>query len=245
VFDLDGGRPCLDFANTYSSGKERLPSYADLVYFATQSNLLTPEDAAWLQTEARRDHAVADGVLTRARGLRQAIRAIFFAVAADRTPPEADLGFLNLDMAVSLPHARVLPNSAGDGYVWGWSGRNLDAPLWPIARSAADLLTSAEDLRLVRECGAEDCEWLFLDSTRNRSRQWCSMQSCGNREKARRHYRRSRQRRDEATLSSPTASKAPTPPQISGVPGDTARRAPRRGRQTPAEPAADASATAE
>jgi predicted RNA-binding Zn ribbon-like protein len=240
VFDLDGGRPCLDFANTFSDEKERLPTYADLVDFAAQSTLLTPEDAAWLHAQAQRDPRAVKGVMTRARALRQAIRGIFFAVAAETTPPEAALGFLNLDLAVSLQHARVLPNTSGNGYVWGWSGRDLDAPLWPIARSAADLLTSDDDLRLVRQCGAEDCQWLFLDSTRNRSRQWCSMQACGNREKARRHYRRLRQRRDVVPAS---ASNAVTAPKT--VPGGGARHAPRRGRQSAAAPAADASATAE
>jgi predicted RNA-binding Zn ribbon-like protein len=201
LFDLDGGRPCLDFVNTCSSGKEHLNSYADLVDFAAQSNLLTPEDAAWLQAEAKRDPVTADGVLVRAKRLREAMRKVFFALAADKPPPDKQLGALNFDLAASLSHARVLPNQSGGGYTWGWSGRNLDAPLWPITRSAADLLTSDAERRLIRECGAGDCEWLFLDSTKNRSRQWCSMQSCGNREKARRHYQRVRQRRGTSTTA--------------------------------------------
>jgi predicted RNA-binding Zn ribbon-like protein len=105
-----------------------------------------------------------------------------------------------------MPHALVLPDPATAGYRWGWTGRNLDAPIWPITRSAADLLTSDTDRRLIRQCTASDCEWLFMDSTRNRSRQWCSMQSCGNREKARRHYQRQRQR---LTREVPTTHASP------------------------------------
>jgi predicted RNA-binding Zn ribbon-like protein len=67
--------------------------------------------------------------------------------------------------------------------------------LWPVARSAADLLTSQEQSR-VRECAASDCGWLFLDLSRNRSRRWCDMETCGNRTKARRHYARSKQEQD-------------------------------------------------
>jgi predicted RNA-binding Zn ribbon-like protein len=193
VFDLDGGRVCLDFVNTLGGRSgEHLHSYADLVAFAAQSDLLTPEDAAWLQAEAERDPKTAAGVLVRAKRLRAAMRGIFSNLAADKTPTESDLGVLNFDLAASMSHARVLPSQSGDGYVWGWSGRNLDAPIWPITRSAADVLTSEQDRQLVRECSADDCKWLFLDATRNRSRQWCSMQSCGNREKARRHYQRVR-----------------------------------------------------
>ena len=42
----------------------------------------------------------------------------------------------------------------------------------------------------VRICEAPDCEWLFYDTSKNRSRRWCDMRQCGNRMKARRHYRR-------------------------------------------------------
>jgi predicted RNA-binding Zn ribbon-like protein len=194
VFELDAGRPCLDFANTLSfSGDDHLTTYADLVAFAEQSRLITPDDADWLRAEAARDTATADGVLVRAKRLRASIANVFEAIAQDKTPSERDLGVLNFDLSASLSHARVLPNERNDGgYHWGWSGRNLDAPIWPITRSAADLLTSDEDRRLMRECGADDCRWLFLDTSKNRTRQWCSMQSCGNRQKAKRHYQRVR-----------------------------------------------------
>jgi predicted RNA-binding Zn ribbon-like protein len=59
--------------------------------------------------------------------------------------------------------------------------------LWPIAQSAADLMTS-DKRNSVRQCGADDCAWLFLDESRNHSRRWCDMKTCGNRQKARRHY---------------------------------------------------------
>jgi predicted RNA-binding Zn ribbon-like protein len=57
--------------------------------------------------------------------------------------------------------------------------------LWPVLRSAAELLTS-DRMDRVRLCSAEDCDWLFLDSSRNRSRRWCDMAVCGNRSKVRR-----------------------------------------------------------
>jgi len=201
AFDLDAGRACLDFANTLSTSGEHLNSYADLVAFAAQSQLISPDDAACLRAEGERDRATAEGVLVRAKRLRESIRTIFSSLAAGRTPPEHDLVVLNLDLAASLSHARVVP-AAGGGYRWGWTGRNFDAPVWPISRSAADLLASDQERPLVRECGAGDCQWLFLDTSKNRSRQWCSMQSCGNREKARRHYQRVRATRDDGSPAS-------------------------------------------
>jgi predicted RNA-binding Zn ribbon-like protein len=193
VFDLDAGRVCLDFANTLSSTSgEHLDAYADLVAFAAESGLLTPEDAAWLRDEGERHRPTADRVLARARRLRDAMYAIFSSIAAGKPPNEDHLALLNGELAATLQHARVEADPTSDGYRWTWSGRNLDAPLGGITRSAADVLTSPEDLRRVRECGGLDCRWLFLDTSKNRSRQWCSMQSCGNRHKARRHYQRLR-----------------------------------------------------
>jgi len=47
-------------------------------------------------------------------------------------------------------------------------------------------------VRICEATATDGCGWLFLDETRNRSRRWCSMKDCGNRAKARRHYRRRR-----------------------------------------------------
>ncbi|MGV3552361.1 CGNR zinc finger domain-containing protein [Rhizobium sp.] len=58
------------------------------------------------------------------------------------------------------------------------------------ARSALGLIASADTERL-KIC--PNCAWLFLDRSKNRSRTWCDMAVCGNRAKARLHYRRKQQ----------------------------------------------------
>src|SRR5216110_3332999 len=95
AFDLDASIVCLDFANSYSSSGEHLHTYADLVAFAEQSALVTPAEANWLRAQSLREPVLAQGVLTRALHLRDALRGLFFAVAADDDPPDADLGILN------------------------------------------------------------------------------------------------------------------------------------------------------
>lgn len=42
----------------------------------------------------------------------------------------------------------------------------------------------------LKACTDEGCQWAFFDATRNRSRTWCSMEECGNREKTRRYRAR-------------------------------------------------------
>jgi predicted RNA-binding Zn ribbon-like protein len=58
-----------------------------------------------------------------------------------------------------------------------------------VVRTAIDLLTSERRGR-VSTCANEKCQWLFLDTSKNRSRRWCTMASCGNRAKARRFHDR-------------------------------------------------------
>ena len=59
----------------------------------------------------------------------------------------------------------------------------------PLAFSALELLTSERRVR-VKTCPGARCGWLFLDESPTGRRRWCSMASCGNREKAQRFRRR-------------------------------------------------------
>ena len=70
------------------------------------------------------------------------------------------------------------------------SADDLLSPLAPVIKSAVDLLTSGAIGR-VRTCAADTCEWLFIDTTKNRTRRWCDMKVCGNRAKVRRFRSRS------------------------------------------------------
>ena len=196
-FDLTGGHPALNLANTVSRRsdperrREHLESYADFVSFARQSALLSSKQANELNHSIRQHETAARQVFRRTLVLREALYRVFSAIAQDRPPGSQDLRTIN-DFAVDALQHRTLTGVNGE-YRWEWRSdakNSFERALWPIAQSAADLLTS-EELKNVRFCEAEDCEWLFLDNSRNRSRRWCDMKSCGNRAKARRHYERS------------------------------------------------------
>lgn len=194
LFDLSANWLCLNFVNTLENRLkedilENLNSYDDLVAWSKQAELVTDVGAKQLLGEARRHSEEAREVLLRARDLREVMYRIFLAIAEGVHAAETDLQALNAALARVMVHARVVPHEGG--FVWGWKEeeRELDSALWPIIRSAADLLTSPE-LEGVRVCAAEDCSWLFLDTSKNHTRRWCSMKSCGNRAKARRHYKK-------------------------------------------------------
>jgi predicted RNA-binding Zn ribbon-like protein len=196
-WDFDAGLLPLDYANTaewHASPQpdERLNSYADLVNWSKAAGLLEAGDAAQLLDSAKASPATAEAVLETAVRLREAIYHIFSALAAGDQAPAASIAVLNEILADALAQSRLEP--AEGGFEWTWSGdeKRLDRMLWPIVQSTAELLTS-EQLSRVGEC-ADDrgCGYLFFDTSRNHSRRWCSMEGCGNRAKALRHYSRTR-----------------------------------------------------
>ncbi len=198
-FELDGGRVCLDFVNTVGGTKDQLPrdrlgSYADLVAFAAQSKVVTAQEAKALLATAAERPQHASRALGAARQLRDALFEIFSAVVERRAPPEDAVATLNGWIPRTMKRLEISP--AGEGWRWRLVGDcdTLDGMLFPIVRSASDLLTSDEELADVRACESPTCVWYFLDETKNRSRRWCSMSSCGNREKARRFHARHKQR---------------------------------------------------
>lgn len=190
-----GGSLALDFANTVGGTriepKEYLTSYAELVGWSEAVGTVGPEAAAGLRERAGGDPEGATAALDAALALREAIYRVFTAVAMEEPPDPDDVAALNARLGPAMAELRL---EAGDeGFAWRAvaGGDDLEAPLRPIVRDAADLLVSG-DLGRLKQCGGEDCAWLFVDESRNRSRRWCDMADCGNRAKQRRHYRRKR-----------------------------------------------------
>jgi predicted RNA-binding Zn ribbon-like protein len=194
-----GGRLSLDFTNTVSGKRlvapvERLNAYADLVSWGRQVGALDSAQARRLLAEAERDPGAAARALAEAITFREALFRAFRAVAENGAPAAEDLDSLNRVLSRARVRERLVCRGGRCALGWPADDASLDRMLWPVACSAVEVLTSAEVSR-VRICEAtttDGCGWLFLDETRNRSRRWCSMKDCGNRAKARRHYRRRR-----------------------------------------------------
>ena len=202
TISLIGGRLCLDFVNTIgarriaASGQltirdEKLTSYEDLVAWAHHAGALSVVEAEWALREVELRPHEAGKVLTDARRLREALYRILKSILGRQQPSERDLGILNEELEIARDAERL--DIDGAGFLWDWkSDRALDKVLWAVSLSAAELLTR-DDLTRLRQCGGDDCGWIFLDTTRNRSRHWCDIRDCGNRDHVRRF--RLRQRR--------------------------------------------------
>lgn len=190
------GSLCLDFANSASGllgGEAAGPqaAYSRLAaWYGEYSGLPESRVRALVRAAARHPRSAAR-VVGRARALGEAVEAVFRTRVRGRGIPAAGLEVLNRELSLALRESRVVLR--GGRANWGWTEDTdaLDRILWPIARSAADLLVS-EDADRVRVCAQDTCDWLFLDTSRNARRRWCDMKTCGNRAKIRRFRERRR-----------------------------------------------------
>ena len=205
-FEFVGGQLALDFVNTASHREvgplnERLKSYGDLVEWAAAAHALPDSVPGVLEQAAAAHPAAAAQALEEARALRESLYRIFLAFAGGPDAPAApadDMARLNTMFRRANMHRTLCcggPNTVGaPTFDWKWdqSGADLDRVLWPVALASADLLT-AGDWQRIKECGGNNCNWLFLDQSKNRSRRWCTMEDCGSKVKARRHYHKQKE----------------------------------------------------
>jgi predicted RNA-binding Zn ribbon-like protein len=195
-FQLNAGHPALDFVNTLDNRfsdtgpVELLARYADLLSFVRQAHLI--ESPRIKALEIQQDSRPAAKVLRSAHELREALAAVFYAgmgAAGIRAGIKTlERHFLNahghqrLSLDPAPGRSGMAPRAA---WTWGRFGARVELPLWILAQSAVELLTSGSADH-VNQCKCETCRWLFLDTSKNHSRRWCDMKICGNRMKARR-----------------------------------------------------------
>jgi predicted RNA-binding Zn ribbon-like protein len=194
TFRCPGGALCLDFCNTGqgvrgSRKEEWIESFADLVDWLEAGGALTRAQAAKLRAAGKQSPQAALELWKRALELREALARVLLAKTEGRSAAREDLRAIDAEYARTAPFARLSATQEGFGWTVDASTEALDAALRPLVDSAVALLTSPRLTRL-RRCGNSTCYWLFVDETKNCSRRWCEMASCGNLMKVRRHRAR-------------------------------------------------------
>jgi predicted RNA-binding Zn ribbon-like protein len=193
-FELVGGALCLDFINTLDDRfskqpKELLQSYLDLARFGEDTGALPDLLVDRLMTKSMHHKEEAQRALRSAIEMREAMHQVFWALVTKQPVPRAALLVLNGYVREAAQHMSVVPHNGHFEWEFDSERNDFAAPLWPIARSAADLLAS-DRVQFVRACASKTCEWLFLDESKNHRRRWCDMTKCGNRAKVKRFYTR-------------------------------------------------------
>lgn len=192
-FKLAGGDPALDFLNTVhdwtsAAPRDYLPRFDDAVRFGRAAGVLSDDEAAAVR---RRPPGRELAELLAARAL---LERIFRAVATGTRPAEADLDRLTRVAAQAAGVARL--RGGGRGRDGAMVRRTLEVDRagaailrFRIAEAAVSLLTGG---RLERVKACPSCGWFFLDASKNGSRRWCSMATCGSSAKAKRYYWRNK-----------------------------------------------------
>ena len=190
TLELVGGVLCLDFVNTVNSRDELehdyIASYANLVDWAAKMELFSPTQAKTLKQKASQESNKAEKILNTTKDARETIFRVFSAIAEGTNPKEADLSAIAGLYQEAIGNGQLVKT---DGlFIFKWEPhKSLDGVLWQIVASAKSLLSSKE---VARVKGCPNCGWLFLDTSKNQSRRWCSMNTCGVHEKMRRYHKR-------------------------------------------------------
>ena len=191
-----GGQLSLDFINSvdgrvelngnnYKIRKDKINNYGDLVDWAKTIGILNETTARNLVSLSDQKGKVTNKIFERAIKLRESLYRIFISIIENREPLKADIGVLNNECSAAREQQKLVYASRKFSWNYELSGEP-DNMIWQVALSGAELLLS-DQLKRVKQCPGTNCGWLFLDASKNGSRQWCDMKDCGNVAKVRRY----------------------------------------------------------
>jgi predicted RNA-binding Zn ribbon-like protein len=188
------GDLCLEFANTLSWRGSAAPTDAlaglpDLLHWLAAAGQGGSPSFVAVAAWPRRHPKRAARLFADAIALRETIFRCASSLAGGNAISGADFAALNNALGDAPCRRHLVRN--GEGFAWAMDdgGTTAAGLLAPVLWSAADLLALAKHLP-IRRCANDECLWLFIDRSKTGSRRWCDMASCGNRAKAKRHYRR-------------------------------------------------------
>lgn len=191
-----GGRLCLDFVNSVHQrpaarpADDYLHSLDDCLYWCEKAGMISAHRRRRLASKAGRPGER----LAEFKALRELLHRIFDRISQGEAPGKADIQRF-AEYAAAARARQQLRFEDGRAHWHSPVPDNPDLGLAdPIVLDAEALLTG-DRLDRVKRCEPDaGCGWLFLDTSKNRSRRWCSMETCGSAHKARAWYHRHRQK---------------------------------------------------
>jgi predicted RNA-binding Zn ribbon-like protein len=176
-----GGRTCLDLANTF----EHLHTPPEYDFLTDRGTTVRWAQAGGI-LPAKNLPIEESYPLERLLQTRELLFKLFLPFTRSSLPSKADLDSFNSLLQEKTAKTKITSNKQGFSLTFN-SMDALEQIEYEAIRSAADVLLSIQPGR-IKQC--EGCGWLFYDTSKTHQRRWCSMQLCGNRAKARRHYKR-------------------------------------------------------
>jgi predicted RNA-binding Zn ribbon-like protein len=190
---LEAGDVSLDFVNTLHPD-DFLLNAADLIRWSRDVGLVTAEGAQALLAETASYPEASGALFTQIMALREASHRVLLALIQQTLPASHDVQVLQTVCMQARSHEHLVPTE----HHLAWQGESADSGLaqlhWSLSRSVEKVLTSPSIMARVKQCPPSrgGCGWLFIDRSKNSSRQWCSDQACGSLLRMRRLYARKR-----------------------------------------------------
>ena len=178
--DFVGGVLALDFANTVGDSTERLADVDDLLGWVSFAGVADQEATLRFRSDLHGDRRRTEALLRHARDVRGILRGVGAAMAQGAEPPKAELIRLRDVVAEVVKDAEFGPDPNGSYRLSFENGPAATAILGPVVWSAVEMLGQGQFER-VKQC--PKCGFLFFDRSKNNSRRWCDMATCGNRTK--------------------------------------------------------------
>lgn len=151
----------------------------------------------WLAVSGLAVNSCTQVQLELAKELRESIHAAATATALQKSLPAAAVRVIN-DCSVEGQAAAILTSKRARQWRLS-SPACVEDALGVIAADAIDILAGERDGQLAL-CSSSTCRAAFFDTSQSRSRRWCDMNTCGNRQKKARF--RANQRKDTASADS-------------------------------------------
>ncbi len=188
-----GNHPCLDFINTQmivrGNPTDLLGGYEDLVAWLVQAHMVDKTHAVAVIKQW--GHEDQEQLFEQGIMFRRTLRDMAARIVARKSVPDSAIASINHIMSRCPGYPQLVRKKGGYARQFQSLAAQKDGLLAPLAEAASDLLCSGK-WSLVKKCGNAACILYFYDTTKNHTRNWCSMQLCGNRKKVAAHYQRKR-----------------------------------------------------
>jgi len=188
-----GNHPCLDFINTQMIVKgepaDAIASFDDLVSWLVQTKLLTTSQADVVRTTVNQKETTS--LLEEAKTFRVTLRGLAERIVAHKPISDSTVYTINRFLSQRPGYPQLVRRKGRFEQRFHSAATSAKNVLVPLAEATSDLLCRA-DFTLIKKCGNPACILYFYDTTKNHTRNWCSMQLCGNRIKVAAHYQRKR-----------------------------------------------------
>ena len=195
TLELDGGSLCLNFVNSVRNRFEDplfefIVNPEDLLLWSCRTQIFDKDSRERLENYILNNQGKAIRDLKKILRTRELLYRIFYQFSQKKQPAVEDILHFNKELSFVFKYLNFEINeSLETKVIWNYEPSNLLWTLLPIIKSAYDLLISDSKSR-IKEC--TNCGWLYLDRSKNNSRLWCNMKTCGNTIKIKRYYEKNK-----------------------------------------------------